>query len=159
LDLDCVRIRSSGYSSISAFQVSSSTKRCRSSTYFEKWYTSSSTPFSSKSDLFCNAEQRKALEKIYQDIYEVLDQAFKIKEDSSSAVIFYSTLFQNCKDKGIFDKLVERTYYITNSNSNIISATDLMRRSVYHAWPNLLLQLASSLYNMITKFCLYWILC
>jgi hypothetical protein len=76
-------------------------------------------------------EQGKALEKVYQDIYEVLDLAFRIKEDSSSAVIFYSGLFQNCKDKGIFDKLVERIHYITNSNSNIINAADLLQRAVY----------------------------
>jgi hypothetical protein len=79
-------------------------------------------------------EQRKELDRVYQDIYRVLDLAFKIKKDSSSAVIFYSTLFQNCKNKGIFDKLVERIHYITNSNSNIINATDLLQRAVYHAF-------------------------
>jgi hypothetical protein len=79
-------------------------------------------------------ELTKALQKIYEDIFNLLRLAFRTEKDSSGAVIFYSTLFQKCRDKGIFDKLVERMHYIINSESNIINATDLLQRAVYSAF-------------------------
>ena len=79
-------------------------------------------------------EHEKEVAKIYHDLYQILDSAFEIKGNSSAAVIFYSTLFQNCKEKGIFDKLVERIHYIINSDSNIVNMIDLLQRALYSAF-------------------------
>jgi hypothetical protein len=73
---------------------------------------------------------KKELNKINQFIYNVLDLMFKIRNDSSSATIFYSTFFRRCEDKGIFDKLVEHIHYIINSNHGIQSVTDPLVRVV-----------------------------
>jgi hypothetical protein len=39
----------------------------------------------------------------------------------------------NFKEKGIFDKLVERMHHIINSDNNIANMIDLLQRAVYFA--------------------------
>jgi hypothetical protein len=69
---------------------------------------------------------KEQVDKINHDLYQIVDSDFEIKEDSSAAIIFYSTLFQNCKEKGIFDKLVECMHHIINSDNNIANMIDLL---------------------------------
>jgi hypothetical protein len=80
------------------------------------------------------SELKKELQKIHQDIYEVYALAFKIRKDSPAEVIFYCTLFRNLKEKGIFDKLVERMHQIMNLDKNIVNMRDLLHRVVYSAF-------------------------
>ncbi len=48
-------------------------------------------------------ECRKGLEKIYLDVYDIIDLAFEVKDDSPVSNIFYLTLFRKCKAKGILE--------------------------------------------------------
>ena len=73
----------------------------------------------------------KELHDTYQDVYEIFNFAYKIRDDSSASDIFYSSLFQKYNDKGIFDKLVNRAHYIINSNKNIMNMINLLQRAVY----------------------------
>lgn len=63
------------------------------------------------------------------EIFHLLDSVFfKIKEDSSSSIIFYSNFFRKCRDRGVFDKLVQHIWYIAHANLGITNMQDLFER-------------------------------
>jgi YD repeat-containing protein len=58
-------------------------------------------------------------------IYDLLADEFRLREDSSSVTIF--KFLKSCKDKEIFDKLVEYFRYLIDiDNSNIKGMADLL---------------------------------
>jgi hypothetical protein len=90
------------------------------------------------------------LENTHQQVYDILDLSFKVNKDSSASNIFYSTLFKKCKDKGVFDNLIERIHYIIdNTDYDIIKMVDLLERVVYFAFFDN--QLLDVLYETVEK--------
>ena len=75
-------------------------------------------------------KDQKELEKIYQDIYDILGLLFRANENSSANTVFYSNLFKKCKDKGVFNQFVELVHNIINTDNNIIDFRDLFERIV-----------------------------
>ncbi|HZC50274.1 MAG TPA: hypothetical protein VE244_14575 [Nitrososphaeraceae archaeon] len=65
------------------------------------------------------------------EIFHLLDSVlFKIKEDSPSTTIFYSHFFRKCRDRGVFDKLIQHIWYIAHTNLGITNMQDLFERVV-----------------------------
>ncbi|MCC2647387.1 MAG: hypothetical protein K0R16_190 [Nitrososphaeraceae archaeon] len=65
------------------------------------------------------------------EIFHLLDSVFfKIKEDSPSATIFYSHFFRKCRDRGVFDKLIQHIWHIAHTNLGITNMQDLFERVV-----------------------------
>ena len=69
------------------------------------------------------------LEKIYREIYDLCNSTLG-KKDSPASNVFYFRLYQKCKEKGIFYKVVERIHHIINSNSEITGITGLLYRAM-----------------------------
>ncbi|MBV9177521.1 MAG: hypothetical protein JO297_10830, partial [Nitrososphaeraceae archaeon] len=74
-------------------------------------------------------EHKKELDTIYENIYKLVDSALR-KKESPSSNIFYLILYQKCKGRGIFYKVVERIHYIIDSNEGIADITDLLYRAL-----------------------------
>jgi hypothetical protein len=92
------------------------------------------------------------------EVFNLLDSVFfKIKDDSPSATIFYSHFFRKCRDRGLFDKLVQHIWYIAHMNLGIKNMQDLfqrvvdlgfedenMRRNFFNLWRETLEKLGSN---------------
>lgn len=97
------------------------------------------------------------------EIFHLLDSVFfKIKEDSSSATFFYSHFFRKCRDRGVFDKLVQHIWHISHANLGITNMQDLfecvvdlsfededLRRKFFDLWRESLEELESNQKTLI----------
>ena len=64
------------------------------------------------------------------EIYNLIHSLLTIKEDSPSTTIFYSHFFRKCRDKGLFDKIVQHIWHIAQSNLGVKNMQDLFERVV-----------------------------
>jgi hypothetical protein len=62
------------------------------------------------------------------EIYKIIQLLLTINEDSPSAIIFYSYFFRKCRDRGVFDKLVQHIWHIAHANLDITNMQDLFER-------------------------------
>jgi hypothetical protein len=79
--------------------------------------------------LIKSTQYKRQPDEIYQDIYELIYSALG-KKESPASNIFYLNLYEKCKERGIFYKVVERIHYIINSNNEITGITDLLYRAM-----------------------------
>src|SRR5215212_3224518 len=74
----------------------------------------------------------KELDIVSNELFYLLDSVFfKVQENSSSATIFYSHFFKRCRDKGVFNKLIEHIVDIAHSNLGIRNMSDLFDHVVH----------------------------
>jgi hypothetical protein len=70
--------------------------------------------------------KKKELDIVNDEIFCLLDSIFfKVEENSLSATIFYSHFIKKCRDKGIFNKLIEHIVDVAHSNHDIKNMRDL----------------------------------
>ena len=62
-------------------------------------------------------------------MYELICSVLR-KKESPASNIFYLKLYEKCKERGIFHKVVERIHHIINSNTKITDVTDLLYRAM-----------------------------
>ena len=75
---------------------------------------------------------KKELEIASNELFYLLDSVyFKVQQNSSSATIFYSHFFKRCRDKGVFNKLIEHIVDIAHSNLGIRKMSDLFYHVVH----------------------------
>ena len=83
-----------------------------------------------KLDKIVNIE--KELDNVSNELFYLLDSVFfKVQENSSSATIFYSHFFKRCRDKGVFNKLIEHIVDIAHSNLGLRNMSDLFYHVVH----------------------------
>jgi hypothetical protein len=61
-----------------------------------------------------NPEKRK---ETNDKIFQFIDSHLKINDDSPSSIIFYSQLFRKCRERAVFDKLVDHIIDILHSKN------------------------------------------
>jgi hypothetical protein len=77
------------------------------------------------------ADKEKEQQIVNNQIFSLLDTTFfKIGEDSSSTIVFYSHFFKKCRDKGVFDVLVQHISDVAHSNSDAKDMRELFKRVV-----------------------------
>jgi hypothetical protein len=74
-------------------------------------------------------EYNEQLKEIYQEIYNLITLTLG-KKESPASNIFYFKLYQKCKERGIFHKVVERIHHIIISNNGITGITGLLYRAM-----------------------------
>lgn len=74
---------------------------------------------------------KKELDIVSNELLYLLDSVFfKVQQNSSSAIIFYSHFIKKCRDKGVFNKLIEYIVDIAHSNLGIKNMRDLFEHVV-----------------------------
>lgn len=74
-------------------------------------------------------EYDKKLDKIYEEIYDLFNSTLGKKESPASNV-FYFRLYDKCKERGIFYKVVERIHHVINSDNGITGIAGLLYRAM-----------------------------
>jgi hypothetical protein len=74
-------------------------------------------------------DKKKDLDSVNNELFCLLDSVFfKVEQNSSCATIFYSHFIKKCRDKGVFNKLIEHIVNIAHSNLRIKNMQDLFAR-------------------------------
>src|SRR5919198_6701197 len=79
--------------------------------------------------LMKSTKYKRQSDTINQDMYELICSALR-KKESPASNIFYLKLYEKCKERGIFYKVVERIHHVINSNNEITGITDLLYRAM-----------------------------